>query len=241
MSFATLVLAFVAGILSILSPCVLPLLPMVLSSAAAEHRLAPLALATGLAVSFAVIGAVIASFGFALGIDGDVIRYVAAVALLLAGLVLISPYLQTQFAVAASPVAGWTQNRFGSSFSTSGIGGQFLLGLLLGAIWSPCVGPTLGAATVLASRGENIGGVTLTMLVFGIGAGLPLALLGLLSRQAMIGWREKMMKAGKLGKIVMGALLVAVGISILTGWDKRVETVLVDLSPKWLTELTTRY
>ena len=61
--------------------------------------------------------------------------------------------------------------RFGGR-AGAGLPGQFGLGLLLGAIWSPCVGPTLGAASVLAAKGENLGQVALTMLVFGIGAGL---------------------------------------------------------------------
>jgi len=70
----TLGLAFLAGILSILSPCVLPLLPIVLGTAQAEHRLGPVALAAGLAVSFTAIGLFVATIGFAIGLDTDVFR-----------------------------------------------------------------------------------------------------------------------------------------------------------------------
>ncbi len=98
---ATLGLAFLAGILSVLSPCVLPLLPLVLGAAASEHRLGPAALAAGLALSFVVIGLFVATVGFAIGLDTDVFRTVAAILLVLVGLVLMVPAVQTRLAVAA--------------------------------------------------------------------------------------------------------------------------------------------
>jgi cytochrome c biogenesis protein CcdA len=111
---------------------------------------------------------------------------------------------------------------------------------LLGAVWSPCVGPTLGAASILAAKGENLAQVALTMLAFGIGAALPLMLLGLESREAIMRWRGRLMDAGRGGKVLLGGLLVVVGL-FATGLDKRLETVLLDASPAWLTELTTRF
>ena len=237
---ATLGLALFAGILSTLSPCVLPILPLVLGAAVGEHRLGPAALAGGLALSFVVIGLFVALFGFAIGLDQEVFRAFAAVLLILIGGVLMLPRLQAQIAVAAGPISNWTQSRAGG-FSTGGLGGQFLLGLLLGAVWSPCVGPTLGAASLLAARGENIGTVALTMIAFGIGAALPLLLLGLLSREALLRWRDRLMAAGKGGKALLGALLLAIGVLILSGLDKRLEAILVDASPAWLTNLTTRF
>jgi cytochrome c-type biogenesis protein len=237
---ATLGLALLAGILSTLSPCVLPLLPLVLGAAVGEHRLGPAALAAGLALSFVVIGLFVALFGFAIGLDQDVFRSAAAVLLILIGGVLMLPRLQTRLAVAAGPVSNWAQSRAGG-FSTSGLGGQFLLGLLLGAVWSPCVGPTLGAASLLAARGENIGAVALTMVAFGLGAALPLLVLGMLSREALMRWRDRLLAAGHGGKALLGALLVAIGVLILSGLDKTLETILVEASPAWLTNLTTRF
>ena len=116
---------------------------------------------------------------------------------------LLVPRFQAQFALAAGPVSNWTEQRFGG-FSTTGLGGQFAVGLLLGAVWSPCVGPTLGAASVLAAQGKDLGAVAVTMLVFGLGAALPLVLLGLVSREAMMRWRDRMLAAGQRGKIAMG-------------------------------------
>ncbi len=237
---ATIGLALIAGVLSVLSPCVLPLLPIVLGSAVSEHRFGPLALAAGLTLSFTVIGLFVATIGFAVGLDTDVFRTAAAVLLIGIGVVLLLPQLQMRLAVAAGPVGGWTEQRFGG-FSTGGLSGQFGVGLLLGAVWSPCVGPTLGAASVLAAQGENLGAVALTMLAFGLGAGLPLVILGMLSRERLMQLRNRLLSAGKQAKAMLGGLLVGVGLLIVSGFDKVIETALVKASPEWLTTLTTRF
>lgn len=233
-------IAALAGVFSTLSPCVLPILPIVLGAAATEHKKGPLVLAAGLALSFTVIGLFIAAIGFSVGLNGDVFRVAAAVLMVMIGAVLLVPQFSMQFATAAGPAGNWIEQRFGG-FSSSGLGGQFSLGLLLGAVWSPCVGPTLGAASVLAAKGESLGQVGATMLAFGIGAGLPLVLLGMLSREALMKWRTRLLSVGGRGKIVLGAVLVLSGVFVLTGFDKVLSGALVDISPEWLTELTTRY
>ena len=235
----SLSLAFLAGILSVLSPCVLPLLPLVLGAAASEHRLGPAALAAGLALSFVVIGLFVATVGFAIGLDAEIFRTGAAVMLILVGLVLMVPVAQTRLAVSAGPVSNWTESRFGG-FSTAGLLGQFGVGMLLGAVWSPCVGPTLGAASLLASQGRDLGVVALTMLLFGLGAALPLLLLRTLSREVLMRWRDRMMGLGKGLKAALGLILVTTGLMIASGYVKAAETVLVNASPAWLTNLTTR-
>src|SRR6185437_2849633 len=99
MGISTLPLAFLAGLLSILSPCVLPLTPMILGAAVAEHRLGPVALAAGLATSFTTIGLFVAGIGYSIGLDGDVFRTAGAVMLAGFGVVLMLPNLQAQLAV----------------------------------------------------------------------------------------------------------------------------------------------
>ncbi|MGJ4907328.1 cytochrome c biogenesis CcdA family protein [Bradyrhizobium sp. HKCCYLRH2015] len=233
-----LLLAFVAGLLSILSPCVLPLVPIVLGAAASAHPRGALALAAGLALSFTGIGLFIALAGNSIGLDAGAFRLVAAIIMLAIGVVLLVPSWQAQLAVAGGPVQRWA-DRHSQGFATSGAGGQFMIGLLLGAVWSPCVGPTLGAASLLASQGRDLVMVSLTMLAFGLGAGLPLVVLGVLSRTTMVRLRARLLSAGKLGKMLMGAAFVVVAVAILSGVDKQLEAWLVAVSPAWLTELTT--
>src|SRR5262245_51840475 len=106
---AGIALALLAGLLSTLSPCVLPLVPIVIATALGEHRLGPVALAAVLALSFVVIGLFIATVGFAAGLDTEVFRSIAAVLLILVGAVLLMPRLQLQLAAAAGPIGSWTQ------------------------------------------------------------------------------------------------------------------------------------
>ncbi|MEQ1716517.1 MAG: cytochrome c biogenesis CcdA family protein [Hyphomicrobium sp.] len=233
-------LAFLAGLFSTLSPCVLPLLPVILGAAVSESKYGPVALAAGLALSFVAIGLFFALAGHAIGLDQAALRKFAGILLIVLGATLALPQFSEKFATAASPVSGWAEARFGA-ISTSGLQGQFALGLLLGAVWSPCVGPTLGAASVLAAQGENLVQVASIMALFGVGAALPLLGLGLLSREAMLKWRNRLMGAGKSGKAGLGVLLALIGVMVLSGLDKHLEAALVAASPQWLTDLTTRF
>lgn len=237
---SSLLLAFAAGVFSTLSPCVLPILPVILAAAVSESRFGPFALASGLALSFLVIGMTLAVAGSAIGLDQAVLRAFAGVLLILIGATLSLPVLSEKFAAAAAPIGGWADEKLGG-FETSGLRGQFALGLLLGAVWSPCVGPTLGAASVLAAQGKDLGAVALTMGLFGVGAALPSLLLGSLSREAMLSWRTRLLGAGKAGKAALGVLLALAGVLVVSGLDKKIEAALVAASPQWLTDLTTRF
>ncbi len=232
--------SFLAGVLSTLSPCVLPLIPVVLGAAVSQHRYGPVALATGLALSFTAIGLFIATVGFSIGLDGGVFRNAAALVMLALGLVLVVPAFQARFSLAAGPAGNWVEERF-AGFSSVGLWGQFGVGLLLGAVWSPCVGPTLGAASALAAQGQNLRQVAATMVLFGIGAALPLLILGVVSRETLMRWRTSISKAGSGLKIALGVLLVFTATAILSGFDKALETALVNASPEWLTGLTTQF
>lgn len=230
-------LSFTAGTLSTLSPCVLPLVPVLVGSALMTHRLGPYALAAGLALSFTAVGVFIASIGAAIGLDQEVFRNVAAGLLILFGIVLLSSALQERFAAAASGLSNSGSSLL-NRVSTDSLPGQFALGLLLGVVWAPCVGPTLGATITLASQGQDLAHVALTMALFGVGAGIPLVLLGLLSRQALAKFRHRLFAAGKAGKKVLGSLLLLLGIAILAGFDKQFETFILQHSPDWLVALT---
>ena len=236
----TFLLGYAAGVLSTLSPCVLPLLPILIATALAQHRFGPLALAAGLTLSFAVVGLFIATLGASIGLDAGVLRQGAAVLLVLFGTVLLVPALQQRFALATSRL-GASGDGLLSRISTNGWAGQFSVGLVLGLVWSPCVGPTLGAASTLAAQGSHLGQIALLMLLFGLGAGTPLLLIGTLSRAGVARVRGTLMAAGQRGKWLLGALLVVMGGLILSGLDKSFEAWVLDHSPPWLTELTTRY
>lgn len=239
-SIGAYAIAFLAGALSTLSPCVLPLLPIIIGSSVAEHKAGPFVLAAGMALSFAIIGTMLASVGVSIGLNQNSFRFVAALVMMLIGIVLISKNLQERFAVASSGVSNAGNNLL-AKVSIGGLKGQFVIGVLLGLVWSPCVGPTLGAVITIASQGSNLIKVALMMGIFGLGAALPIVILGLLSREAMLRAKLKLQGAGGVGKMILGAFLIVVSLAILSGQDKKVEEFLTVHSPEWLTELTTRF
>jgi flagellar biosynthesis protein FliQ len=143
---ATYGLALLAGALSTLSPCVLPLVPVLVAAAVSVHRWGAVALGVGLALSFTVVGLFVATLGASLGLDPDTFRTVGAVILVLFGFILLIPWLQNYFSRAASVLTN-SGNTLLSRITGSGLNGQFLVGAVLGIVWSPCVGPTLGLHT----------------------------------------------------------------------------------------------
>jgi cytochrome c-type biogenesis protein len=107
----TLLLAALAGGLSILSPCVLPLIPLVLGTAASKSRIGPLLLAAGVVISFLGLGLFISLIGFSIGLDGNYFRRISAVLLLAIGLVMAVPVLSQRFAGRPGRwVIGWMRS-----------------------------------------------------------------------------------------------------------------------------------
>src|SRR5262249_48671349 len=128
MSIGSVALAFLAGVLTVLSPCVLPILPIVLGAAASERKYGPAALAAGLALSFVVVGLFVSTIGFSLGLNAELFRQVAAVLIVIFGAVLMLPGLQARFAMASGPIANWTDRRLGTDRG-SGYASQFWTGV----------------------------------------------------------------------------------------------------------------
>jgi cytochrome c biogenesis protein CcdA len=234
---SVLALSFAAGTLSALSPCVLPLLPVVVAAALRHHRHGPLAVAAGFVLSSAAFGLAVAALGFSLGVSRDTIRAAAGALMVAAGVVLVVPRLREAFAAALAPLASSAGGATGRL--PAGLAGQVLLGAVLGVVWTPCTGPTLAAAITLASRSEDLGRAAAVMLVFGAGAMVPLLGLAYGARRAMAVREAWLARAAAIGRLAMGAVLVVVGGLTLAGADKAVETWLVDRMPGWLLDLTT--
>lgn len=231
-------LGYGAGVLTILSPCVLPLVPVVLTSAAQQHRLGPFALAAGLITSFTSVGLLLAIFGSRIGVDTEQVRKTGAIILAAAGGFLLIPQLQDRVAQAAAPLVGWAADRQ-LRFGDKGLLGQAVIGLLLGLVWSPCVGPTLGAAVAVASQGQRLPEVAVTMAAFSAGIASVLLAIALLGRTYFMRARNGIAARAKIAKLALGAVLILVGVSILTGLDRKIEAFFVTAAPDWLVQLTT--
>lgn len=240
MSWASPGAALLAGILSTLSPCVFPLLPLVIGAATTEQRSGAYWLAGGVAVSFTVAGLFVATIGFAIGLDGGLLREISAAMLLVLGVTLVSTALQARLGYATGGLTN-AADKIIRRLSLSSGRGQFVVGLLLGLVWSPCAGPTLGAASLLAAQRKDLLEVATVMLAFGIGTTLPMLAVATVSRGVLVRWRQRILTAGHVGKVAMGVSLLALEIVILSGADRYVEAKLVNASPQWLTNLTTQF
>lgn len=240
LGLSALPISFAAGILTTLSPCVLPLLPMIIGAATSEHRLGIVALSGGMVLSFTAIGVGLASLGLVVDINPEYFRYAGAILLIVFSLLLMSNLLQEKLSHLTAPLGSSAQNWL-SRQSLTGLWGQFIIGLSLGMVWSPCVGPTLGAAISLASQGESLPQVTLIMTLFGLGAIVPMLAIGMVTRQQFTRNREKLMKFAYWSKKVMGVLMFSVAILILTGLDKSLEAYLLEHMPESLMEWSVKY
>ncbi len=232
LELAAIPLAMAAGVFGILSPCVWPLVPVVTSAAASGGRSGPLYLALGLSLSFAAAGTVLTLVLVSLGLDPELFRYVAATMLVGVALVLLVPSLNERVTTSLSMLAARFNVPLGTGASTAR--GQFGVGALLGVVWLPCVGPSLGAAIALASMGQDMGMAFIVMLAYGVGTAAVLLAAGLLSRQVLLRFRSRVQLAGGRGKQVLGWTLLGLGTLVLTGMDKVLETLAVQVVPAWI-------
>jgi len=229
-------LAAAAGALGVASPCVWPLVPVVMSSAAAAGRAGPWLLAAGLSLSFAAAGTVLSLLLVSLGLDPELFRWLAGALLGVLGLALVWHALGERLSAALSRLTGRLpgpgapdEPRAGARASLQQLG----VGALLGLVWLPCVGPTLGAAIGLASLGQSLGLAFLTMLAYGLGTSAVLLAAALASRRALARWRPRMMAGADGGRRLLGALLLVLAVLVLSGLDKQLEALAVGVVPEW--------
>ena len=196
-----LVFGYIAGLLTLINPCVLPVLPIVLASALQAGRHGPLAIAVGMGVSFVSLGMLVATVGHSIGLTEDLLSRIGAILMK----------------------------------------GQFVGGLLLGAIWSPCIGPTLGGAISLASQGQDLFWAFLIMLSFALGIGSVVVALGYGTGEAIRRRQDKMRSLAHKAKPIMGLTFLIVGIMIFFKFHYVIEGWLVDVLPDWFLDLSTNF
>lgn len=231
LELTSLPLGYIAGALSILSPCVLPLVPMVMAAAATSGRSGPWLLAAGLSLSFAVAGTALSYVLLNIGMGLESVRYPAAAVMLIFAALLLSPVLSDRLSLFLS--------RFTGRMNLPGTGdairpsGQFVVGALLGLVWLPCVGPTLGAAIALASLGQEMLFAFAVMLSFGLGTSSALVAVGLGAGKLLTRWRGNILSGANHGKKLLGVLLLVLGLMVLTGIDKLLEAWALTWLPAW--------
>lgn len=221
---ALLFTSFVAGFLTVLAPCILPLLPVILTGSltGAKRYRRILAIILGLTISVIVFSLLLKATTSLLGVPQIVWQLLSGIILVLFGLVMFFPRLWEKIAASLSAKAGQSLQL---ARNQHGVGSDFLLGAALGPVFNSC-SPTyaLIVAVILpASFGQG-----LTYLVaYAVGLGLALLLIALLGRAVVssLGWATN--PEGWLHKLI-GILLIAAGLAIIFGYDKSFQTYVLD-------------
>lgn len=239
-SLLSLSLSWLAGSLTTLSPCVFPLLPLVLGGTMQDDRYAPLAMGAGMALSFALIGVLLGALGPALGIDADSIRVAGAWLLITFAVVMVVPVASHKFSEWMLPIAS-SANAASQRLNSHSLVGAFVLGSVLGLVWSPCSGPLLASALTLVASEGGAGRGALVLGVFGLGAATPLVAVAYASRQGFARARYWVLAHIERLKKGFGILLGVVGVAILSGADKWLETQVVTLMPETWLKLTVAF
>ena len=234
-------ITYAAGMLTALSPCVLPLLPIVVGGAIEKHRAAPLMMGLGMTTAFAMGGWLLGTLGPLLGIDPVWVHQAAAISLILFGLALwfepltrmVSRLVQPLVITADLMAEGIGQNRSPIA--------SFFFGGLLGLAWSPCAGPMLVSSVALVASGQDamLGAVLLGL--FGLGAATPLVMAAYASRAGFSRLRNWAMGNIAVLRHGFGLLAILSGVFIATGADKMIATALLMVLPDGWLELITRY
>lgn len=229
----TLFFAFVAGVVTVLSPCVLPLLPIILASSTVGGRLRPLGVIVGFVVFFSGITLLLSLLVRMIGLSPDVHRTAAALIFIVMGVVLAVPALKARFEMLASPMAG----RFASGGNSSGFGGGLLTGAGLGLAWTPCVGPIMASVITLALNQQTTWASAATALAFSLGTAIPMAAAVLLGNRlyGRIGFLKR--NSARIQR-VMGILILLVGVAIWFGFDRVIQFALFKAFPGWEPMLT---
>jgi len=164
-----LVLALLAGVVTIAAPCTLPMLPILLGASVGQTSKArPAMIAAGFVLSFSMVALALGAITRVFDFDPNSLRNAATVLLLGFGLLMIWP---APFEWVSSRIGGFT---VGGAASSQGLVGGFVLGTTLGLVWTPCAGPVLGSILTVVATSKDTAWAGLLLVIYAIGAGLPM-------------------------------------------------------------------
>ncbi len=229
-----MVFALVAGIVTVLSPCILPVLPVVLASAFGSSRWRPLGIVVGLVVSFAFFTLALTTLVAQFNISADLLRLMAAAVIALFALVLLVPALQQRFELLSSRLAGVG----GGETGEGGFGSGAVVGASLGLVWAPCAGPILAAVTTVVATNRISLEAVAVISSYSLGVGLPMLLIAYGGRRAVSRIRPLQRYTGTLQR-AFAVVMLAFAASFFLGVDRTVQAALVQSVPDAYTNALT--
>lgn len=238
MSLSLILSSFFAGVLTIFSPCVLPMVPFVVRSSFQKSKWGPVFLAIGVAISFSISTFVIATSGQLLGLTPDKLKILSGVFLLVASFLFIFPKLIDKLSLLLSPLNNRIQKVTDATSSKSSLGLEFLNGLLLGPIWAPCSGPTLAVIIGIIISNPQAKSSIILLSIFSIGAIIPILFISYGAKSLVLKIQKKSLENSSRIKVALGIFCGVMAILILTGLDKKLETFILSIMPEFITNLS---
>ena len=223
--------AFLSGIVTILSPCILPVLPIILSGSVGGKN-KPIGVILGFVTSFSIFTLVLSTLVQLLNIPSDALRVAAVVLIIMFGLTMVIPKFQELFEIFVSRFAGIKQTK-----PTNGFIGGIVVGLSLGLVWTPCVGPIIASAISLAVTQRVDGGAILIILAYSLGTAIPMFAIMLGGKNLIKRFPKLLNNSAKIQQM-FGVLMILVGLLIATGFDRKFQTAVLKLLPNYGTGLT---
>lgn len=225
-----LLFAFFAGIATVLSPCILPVLPAILSASASGGRGRPIGVILGLILSFIFFTLTLTTLVQFFGFSANFLRDVAIVVIGIFGIILLVPSLSEKFAQATSSFANigeWAQGY--SRGKHSGFVSGLMIGAALGLVWTPCAGPILAAITTLVATQKISIWVFFLTVAYSLGAALPLFLIAYGGQKALN--VPALAKHTEIIRKIFGALMILTSIALALNWDVVFQQKVLDYFP----------
>lgn len=226
--------AFLAGIVTILSPCILPVLPIVLSGSVGGDKRKPLGIVTGFILSFTFFTLFLSTIVKATGLPADTLRFISIIIILLFGISLLVPQVQALIERAFSTLANRSSH---TQQPQNGFTGGVIVGLSLGLLWTPCVGPILASVISLALTGSVTGTALFITLAYAIGTAIPMLAITYGGRQLLQKVPWLLTNTATIQK-VFGILMILTAIAIFFNIDRQFQTYILQTFPQYGTGLT---
>jgi cytochrome c biogenesis protein CcdA/thiol-disulfide isomerase/thioredoxin len=222
--------SFLAGIVTILSPCILPVLPIVLSttfSGGRADKSRPFGVIVGFVGSFTLFTLFLSTLVELFHFPADALRLASIIIVLVFGVSLLIP----QFQILLEQLFARATSFFPPTRARSGFWGEVVLGLSLGLLWTPCVGPILGSVIALAVTGTINFNAFLITFAYALGTGIPLYLV-------LLGGQKFLPKNGQFIQRLFGVVMIATAFGLFFTVDRRFQSYILTRFPAYGTGLT---
>jgi cytochrome c-type biogenesis protein len=226
-----ILIAFLAGVLTIAAPCILPLLPILLGTSVGQtSKTRPLFIVLGFVLVFSLAALFLSLLTRELGLSANVLRIVAIFILGIFGLLMLWP---TPFELLTSKlnVVFNSAGKTASSAKQDNLGG-FILGMTLGLVWTPCAGPVLGSVLTLIASQKNLITGAILLVAYALGTGIPMLIIAY-GGQYITGKIRIFAKYTRILQQAFGVVIILLAVALYFNYDIKIYSIILQHYPSF--------